>query len=53
MKELRSISKLIDSFQRLPGIGHKTAEKMAYQVLEMKDSNVEYKIQRIISTRKR
>lgn len=42
MKELRSIAKLIDSFQRLPGIGHKTAEKMAYQVLEMKGENVEY-----------
>lgn len=42
MKELKSISKLIDSFQRLPGIGHKTAEKMAYQVLEMKDENVKY-----------
>ena len=42
MKELKSISKLIDSFQRLPGIGHKTAEKMAYQVLEMKPESVEY-----------
>lgn len=42
MKEFRSIAKLIDSFQRLPGIGYKTAEKMAYQVLEMKDENVEY-----------
>ena len=42
MKEFRSIAKLIDSFQRLPGIGHKTAEKMAYQVLEMKTENVEY-----------
>ena len=42
MKELKSISKLIDSFQRLPGIGHKTAEKMAYQVLEMKKESVEY-----------
>ncbi len=42
MKEFRSIAKLIDSFQRLPGIGHKTAEKMAYQVLEMKDESVEY-----------
>ena len=41
MKELKSISKLIDSFQRLPGIGHKTAEKMAYQVLEMKKESVE------------
>jgi len=42
MKEFQSIAKLIDSFQRLPGIGHKTAEKMAYQVLEMKDENVNY-----------
>ena len=42
MKEFSSIAKLIDSFQRLPGIGHKTAEKMAYQVLEMKDENVAY-----------
>ena len=42
MKEFTSIAKLIDSFQRLPGIGHKTAEKMAYQVLEMKNENVEY-----------
>lgn len=41
MKELKSIAKLVDSFQRLPGIGHKTAEKMAYQVLEMKDEIVE------------
>lgn len=41
MKELKSIAKLVDSFQRLPGIGHKTAEKMAYQVLEMKDETVE------------
>ena len=42
MKKFSSIAKLIDSFQRLPGIGHKTAEKMAYQVLEMKDENVAY-----------
>ena len=41
MKELHSITKLINSFQRLPGIGHKTAEKMAYQVLDMKDETVE------------
>ena len=42
MKEFSSIAKLIDSFQRFPGIGYKTAEKMAYQVLEMKNENVEY-----------
>lgn len=42
MKELKSITKLIDSFSRLPGIGHKSAEKMAYSVLEMNDEDVEY-----------
>lgn len=40
MKEFKSINKLTDSFQRLPGIGHKTAEKMAYQTLEMSDEAV-------------
>ena len=42
MKEFKSINKLTDSFQRLPGIGHRTAEKMAYQVLEMNDETVKY-----------
>ena len=40
MKELKSIDKLIDSFSRLPGVGHKSAEKMAYSVLEMSEENV-------------
>ena len=35
MKELKSINKLADSFSRLPGVGRKSAEKMAYAVLEM------------------
>lgn len=41
MKELKSIEKLTDSFSRLPGVGHKSAEKMAYSVLEMSDEDVE------------
>lgn len=41
MKELKSISKLTDSFARLPGVGHKSAEKMAYSVLDMSDEDVE------------
>jgi recombination protein RecR len=41
MKELKSVSKLIESFSRLPGIGHKSAEKMAYSVLELEDEDVE------------
>ena len=40
MNSLKSIEKLVNSFQKLPGIGHKTAEKMAYQVLEMDDESV-------------
>ncbi len=41
MKELQSIEKLTDSFAKLPGIGHKSAQKMAYSVLEMSDENVQ------------
>lgn len=41
MKELKSITKLIESFSRLPGVGHRSAEKMAYSVLEMLDEDVE------------
>ena len=41
MKELKSVTKLIDAFSRLPGVGHKSAEKMAYSVLEMLDEDVE------------
>lgn len=40
MKELPSIEKLTDSFAKLPGVGHKSAQKMAYSVLEMKDEDV-------------
>lgn len=32
---------LIDSFKRLPGIGSKTAERMAYDVLNMSKENIE------------
>ena len=51
MKDLKSIAKLTDSFQRLPGIGHKTAEKMAYQILEMKTENVEYFASALLETK--
>jgi recombination protein RecR len=36
MKELSSISALIDSFSKLPGVGAKSAERMAYAVLAMR-----------------
>ena len=33
----KEFENLIDAFRRLPGIGYKSAERMAYQVLEMKE----------------
>ena len=41
MKELKSVTKLIEAFSRLPGVGHRSAEKMAYSVLEMSIEDVE------------
>ena len=40
MKDLKSVTRLIDSFAKLPGVGYKSAEKMAYAVLNMKDADV-------------
>ena len=34
------IAKLIDSFSRLPGIGPKTAARLAFHVLRMKEEDV-------------
>lgn len=34
------ISKLIDSFMKLPGIGPKTAQRLAFYVLNMKETDV-------------
>lgn len=40
MKNLKSIDRLTEAFSKLPGVGHKSAEKMAYSILEMNDKNV-------------
>lgn len=40
MKELESIEKLKDSFSLFPSIGGKTAERMAYAILNMPDEDV-------------
>lgn len=41
MKELPSITALIDSFSKLPGVGSKSAERMAYAVLTMRSESRE------------
>ena len=37
-----SIKSLIESFKFLPGIGEKTAERLAFSVLELEEEQVEY-----------
>ncbi len=41
MSELKTLLSLIDSFSKLPGIGTKSAERMAYAVLEMKKDDID------------
>lgn len=40
MKKLKSLDRLIDSFSSLPGIGNKTAERLAYSILNMNEEYV-------------
>lgn len=40
MKTLKSIENLIDAFHKLPGVGLKSAERMAYSVLKMNNEDV-------------
>ncbi|MDO5329960.1 MAG: recombination mediator RecR [Bacillota bacterium] len=39
MKELPTYQSLVNSFSKLPGIGVKSAERMAYAVLQMKEED--------------
>ncbi|MDY0100417.1 MAG: recombination mediator RecR [Bacilli bacterium] len=41
MKELRALSRLIDSFLKLPSVGKKSAERMALAVLEMDEEDIQ------------
>ncbi len=36
-----SVTKLIDEFKRLPGIGHKTAQRLAFHILRTNEADVE------------
>lgn len=40
MKDLKSLTRLIDSFGKLPSIGRKSAERMALAILEMEEEDV-------------
>ena len=36
-----SIKNLVESFKYLPGIGEKTAERLAFSILELEDEQIE------------
>lgn len=41
MKKLKALERLEDSFNKLPSVGKKSAERMAYAILDMQDDDVE------------
>lgn len=47
-----SIEKLIESFEKLPSIGHKTAIRLAFHVLDLSDDNVSEFINSIVNAKK-
>ena len=51
MKYPISIQNLIDSFKKLPGIGEKTAERLALSILDESDEDVELFSKSLIDTK--
>ena len=51
MKDLPTYIALVDSFSKLPGIGAKTAERLAYAVLEMKEEDAKEFSQAILDAK--
>jgi len=47
MKELLSIIKLTESFKEFPSIGEKTAERLAYSILDMDESKIDLLIENL------
>lgn len=41
IRELKTLNRLVESFRKLPSVGLKSAERMAYAVLEMKAEDVD------------
>jgi recombination protein RecR len=41
MEQFETIDKLINSLRKLPGVGVKSAERMAYQILDMKKESID------------
>lgn len=48
-----SVARLINQFEKLPGIGHKSAQRLAYYVLNMNKAGVDEFVDSIIEAKKK
>ena len=48
-----SIAKLIEQFEKLPGIGYKTAQRLAYYVINLPKSETDAFAQAILDAKKK
>jgi recombination protein RecR len=48
-----SVTKLIDEFKRLPGIGHKTAQRLAFYILRVPEADVERFVEALREVKRR
>src|SRR5215212_7353563 len=47
------VTKLIDEFKRLPGIGHKSAQRLAFHILRMPEQDVERFVEALREVKRR
>ena len=47
-----SIEKLIESFEKLPSIGHKTAQRLAFYMLDLSEEEVKEFVDSITNAKK-
>ena len=47
------VTKLIDEFKRLPGVGHKTAQRLAFHILRVPETDVERFIEALREVKRR
>lgn len=47
------VTKLIDEFKRLPGIGHKTAQRLAFHILRVPEGDVERFVEALREVKRR
>lgn len=51
--EVAALSSLVEQFERIPGIGHKSAQRMAFYVLNMPEQDAQKFADSIVNARKR